>query len=211
MSPRDDPRFWTLREALANYASDPDDPEPRPGEALQAAVSLVLRGADELELLLIKRARFEGDPWSGHMALPGGRRDPDDESLLETAIRETGEEVGIRLEDAGSLHLGRLEEVSPSSARLPSLSIHPFVFGVHRSTAARTESREVASARWVAVERLRTPGAVESVEIEVGGERRTFPCFRVGSEVVWGLTYRIVSQFLEVSPSLLREGEERTP
>lgn len=208
MSPTDDPRFWTLREALANYAGDPDDPEVRPGEALQAAVSLVLRGAEELELLLIKRARFDGDPWSGHMALPGGRRDPEDSTLLDTAVRETREEVGIALEEAGSLHLGRLEEVSPTSARLPSLAIHPFVFGVHRSTTARTESREVASAHWVPVAGLREEGAVESVEIQLRGEVRTFPCFRVEGEAVWGLTYRILTQFLEVSPSRLREGEK---
>lgn len=207
MSPSEDPRFWTLREALSNYAADPDDPAVRPGQALQAAVSLVLRGSDELELLLIKRARLEGDPWSGHMALPGGRRDPADPSLLETAIRETREEVGIALSGTGSLHLGRLEEVSPRSARLPSLSIHPFVFGVHRSTDARTESPEVDAVHWVPVARFREDGAVESVEIELRSEARTFPCFRVEGEAVWGLTYRILSQFLEVSPALLRRSD----
>ena len=208
VSPHDDPRFWTLREALSNYAGDPDDPEPRPGEALQAAVSLVLRGKAKLELLLIKRAPFQGDPWSGHMALPGGRREPEDGSLLETAIRETREEVGIALEGTGSLHLGRLEEVSPSSARLPSLSIHPFVFGVPRTVEARPDGREVASAHWVEVEPLRNPDAVETVEIQLRDERREFPCFPVAGEAVWGLTYRILRQFLEVSPSLLEEGRE---
>lgn len=209
MSPEGDPRFWTLKEALANYAGDPDDPEPRPGESLQAAVSLVLRGRDELELLLIKRAQHEGDPWSGHMALPGGRREPDDESLLDTAIRETREEVGIALSEGSSLHLGRLEEISPGSARLPSLSIHPFVFGVHRSTDTRRDSREVASVHWVPLARLREEGAVESVEIEILDETRPFPCFRVEGEVVWGLTYRILTQFLDAVPSLLRREEDR--
>lgn len=201
----DDPRFWTIREALATYASDPGEPAARPGELVQAAVSLVLRGADDLELLLIRRARMEGDPWSGHMALPGGRREPADEDLLDTAVRETREEVGLSLAGTGSLHLGRLEEVSPSSTRLPSISIHPFVFGVHRDVHARPDAREVASAHWVPVATLRRPDAVESIEIRLRGEERTFPCFRVGGEPVWGLTYRILTQFLEISPAKLPE------
>ncbi len=194
-----DPRFWTLREALASYAGDPDDPPPGDDERLQAAVSLVLRGRDDLELLLIKRARSERDPWSGHMALPGGRRDPGDTSLLETAVRETMEETAVEL--AGdALHLGRLVEVAPESVRLPRLAIHPFVFGVHRGIEAKVASVEVAEIHWVPLAGLTRPGAVETVEIRVGGEAREFPCFRVGGEVVWGLTFRILSQFLDASP-----------
>ena len=111
-----DPRFWVLSEALASYASDAADPPPPDPDFLQAAVSVVIRGRPQLELLLIKRARSERDPWSGHMALPGGRRDPDDTSLLDTAVRETREETGLDLA-AGGVHLGRLEEVTPGSVR----------------------------------------------------------------------------------------------
>lgn len=207
MSPTDDPRFWVLQEALANYASDPDDPETLPDDVLQAAVALILRGGEEMELLLIKRARVGGDPWSGHMALPGGRRDPDDTSLLETAIREAREEVDVCLSGTGSVHLGRLDEVSPVTARLPSLSIHPFVFGVGGGTRAQRDEREVAAVHWVPISRLRKPDAVGAVEIHLRDETREFPCFQVEGEVVWGLTYRILSQFLEASPALLREKE----
>jgi 8-oxo-dGTP pyrophosphatase MutT (NUDIX family) len=66
-----DPHFGVQREALSAAASDPDS-----DEILQAAVALIVRGDVDLEVLLIKRARREGDLWSGHMALPGGRRDP---------------------------------------------------------------------------------------------------------------------------------------
>ena len=131
-----DPRFGVLREALASYASDPDDPTPAAAEILQAAVALVVRGGERLEVLLIKRAKREHDPWSGHMALPGGRRDPADASLLETAMRETREETGVALDDRG-VHLGRLEEVRPQSARLPRLSVTPHVFGVPPETPAQ--------------------------------------------------------------------------
>src|SRR5687767_5021478 len=109
-----DPRFGVLREALAAYASDPDDPAPGAAEILQAAVALVVRAGEQLDVLLIKRAKRDGDPWSGHMALPGGRRDASDESLLDTAVRETEEETGVELQSR-VVHLGRLEEVRPQS------------------------------------------------------------------------------------------------
>lgn len=192
-----DPRFWVLQEALSSYASDPDDPPVRDDDVLRAAVSLVLRGGSELEVLLIKRAAHERDPWSGHMALPGGRREPADRDLVETAVRETREETGVDLHGVGH-RLGRLEMVAPVSRRLPRLTISPFVFGVPEGTAARVASREVAAVYWVTVTELSSPASSGEVRIELPDGRRTFPCLNVRDEVVWGLTYRILTDFLEV-------------
>ena len=77
-----------------------------------AAVSVVVRANRHLDLLLIKRARSERDPWSGHMALPGGRRDPEDRDLEATASRETLEETGLDLAGVGT-PLGRLDLLTP--------------------------------------------------------------------------------------------------
>ena len=149
-----DPRFWVLSEALASYAADADDPPIRDEAFLQAAVALVIRGNDHLELLLIKRARSERDPWSGHMALPGGRRDTDDPTTLHTSVRETLEEVGLDL-DVEGIHLGALEEVATASPRLPKLTIAPFVFGVPSHAEARVASGEVDAVHWVRLDDLR--------------------------------------------------------
>lgn len=194
-----DVRFWILSEALASYASDHDDPPIRESDRVQAAVSLVLRGSEELEMLLIKRARSERDPWSGHMALPGGRRDEADGALVDTAVRETREETGLDLARDGA-RLGALDTVAPSSLRLPRLTIYPFVFGVLHDATAHVASREVERVLWVPLDTLRGPGGHGDVEIELPGGARTFPCYHVEGEVVWGLTYRIVSQFLERYP-----------
>jgi 8-oxo-dGTP pyrophosphatase MutT (NUDIX family) len=196
-----DPRFGVLREALAAYASDPDDPAPGAAEILQAAVALIVRGGDQLEVLLIKRARREGDPWSGHMALPGGRRDPTDASLLETAVRETREETGIALDQRG-VHLGRLDEVRPQSPRLPRLSVTPHVFGVPSENRAYVASPEVEAVRWVSVDLLRQPETRGQVEIPLPGGSRSFPCLHVADDVVWGLTYRILDDFLRRAPEV---------
>ena len=197
--PHGDPRFFELREALASYAADPDDPPIHADDALQAAVAVVLRGAGDLELLLIKRADHDGDPWAGHMALPGGRRDGDDDDLVQTAVRETLEETGLELGTDGH-RLGRLGVVAPQSVRLPRISIYPFVFGVPAGARASVASAEVDAVHWVRLAELTDPDRREVVEIRVEGGVREFPCYRVAGEVVWGLTYRILSEFLEVYP-----------
>ena len=196
---RTDPRFWVLSEALASYASDEDDPPIQDGDRLQAAVSVVIRGGDDLELLLIKRSQSERDPWSGHMALPGGRRDEADRSLRDTARRETLEETGVDLGRVGAT-LGRLNDVAPSSVRLPKLTISAFVFGVPAQTTATVASREIAGVFWVPLDVLRDPASTGTVEVPLPGGARGFPSFHVVGEHVWGLTYRILSEFLERYP-----------
>lgn len=197
----EDPRLAVLRETLAAYASDPDDPEPRSAELFQTAVVLVVRGREALEVLLIKRARRAGDPWSGHMALPGGRRDVADDSLLHTAMRETHEETGVPLEERG-VHLGRLEEVRTQSPLLPRLSVTPYVFGVPADTPATVASAEVDSVHWVALDVLRDPRTRGQLEITLPDGAHSFPCLRMVDEVVWGLTYRILDDFLRRAPEV---------
>lgn len=196
-----DPRFWVLSEALSSYASDADDPPIEEGDHLQAAVSLVVRAKPDLELLFIKRARSERDPWSGQMALPGGRRDDDDAGLIETAMREAMEEVGLDLKDGGRA-LGRLDEVSPNTPLLPKLTITPFVFGIDAESRARIASHEVARIYWIPIDELRDPANISTVEVPLPNGRKSFPCYCVAGEIVWGLTYRMVSQFMEAYPKL---------
>src|SRR5690625_6670442 len=101
----------------------------RPAGTDEAAVRIVLRPREGLVLLLIKRAVYEGDPWSGHMALPGGRRGPEDESLLVTARRETREETSVAVPSEGAL-LGTLDEVKTHSPHLHSIVIATIVVDV---------------------------------------------------------------------------------
>src|SRR5512138_157863 len=86
-------RLDRLRERLAARAVLPEDDDP----ALRwAAVAVVLVPSPDA-VLLIRRAERPGDPWSGHMALPGGRRESGDADLVATAIREAAEELGLAL------------------------------------------------------------------------------------------------------------------
>jgi len=191
-----DARLQRLTALLSNDGRAVSDPQPPEGHA-QAAVSLILRTNAELELLLIKRALSERDPWSGHMALPGGRREPIDPDLTGTAIRETAEETGVELGSLG-WHLGRLDEVSPTSKRLPLLTIVPYVFGVPHQVTASVNSPEVESVMWVELSTLRDPDTRGTTTIELPEGPRAFPCYQVDGHAVWGLTFRILTGFLEI-------------
>lgn len=191
----DDARLIQLRRILEVH---PVEVSERDGVAREAAVALLVRPRDELELLLIKRAVHERDPWSGHVALPGGRRDPDDVDLLHTAMRETAEEVGIdvhRHED----FIGALDEVAPRTPRLPPLVIAPFVFGVLPTAQAVAQPTEVAVAIWIPISALRDETAASEILIELEGGARAFPSLQYGDYVIWGLTHRILTQFLEIT------------
>ena len=163
---------------------------------MRAAVALVVRPDPKPALLLVRRARSPRDPWSGQMALPGGRRDPEDPDLRATAVRETREEVGIDLDRSGAL-LGRLGNLRPTSRAIPRLVIAPFVFLLSESADARVASTEIAAVYWVPVADFGAPGARSTVSVETPAGKRRFPCYRVEGHPVWGLTYRILRRFLK--------------
>ena len=189
-----DPRILRLQQVLRGRAvvAGPREPNTR-----EAAVALLVRPRAELEILLIKRAEHEKDPWSGHMALPGGRRDPDDADLLTTALREAEEEIGIA--PHLTTHLGALDEVTPRTPRLPPIIIAPFVLAVPADARAVPDSREVDAALWVPLPALADEAAADQLIIELEGLSRSFPAYRYQEYVIWGLTHRILTQFLEVA------------
>jgi 8-oxo-dGTP pyrophosphatase MutT (NUDIX family) len=167
------------------------------GLARLAAIALVLRPSTtgEPELLMIKRAEAEGDPWSGHIACPGGRMEPGDHDLAVTAVRETLEETGVDVARDGRL-LGHLDDLSPRTPSLPPIVIRPYVALV-RSEVEIVPSREVAAAFWVPVSALREQTAWRLAEITVGGTAREVSVFQHGEYTVWGLTERVLRQLLD--------------
>ena len=196
--PHPDIRFGPIRHALTSMAPEPVDPPWAPEHRQTAAVAVVLRNARDLDVLLIKRATSERDPWSGQMALPGGRRDAADTSLRHTAIRETHEEVGLDLGLHARPYLGRMDALRPGTKRLPIDSITPFVFGVHGRADAVVASHEVADIFWIPLIELADPASRSTVKIPLPEGPRSFPCYRVAGQVIWGLTHRILSQFLVI-------------
>ncbi len=198
-------RLSRLPESLAAQFGPVESTVPDRSRG-NAAVAVILRPppgpADpplrRCDFLAIRRAESASDPWSGQMALPGGRLDAADPGLLFAAIRETREETGVDLNGMGAV-LGRTETLRPLAVRIPAITIWPFVFRVGTETSAHAASREVASVHWFSVEALEDPANRGTCPWEYRGVVRRFPCVRVGDRVIWGLTYRVLTRFLEAA------------
>ena len=166
------------------------------GATHSAAVALVLRSRGRvLEALLIKRAEHEGDPWSGHIGLPGGRAEAHDDGLIDTAVRETEEEIGLRLDRSCDL-LGGLDETR-ATARLKSIDmrIAPFVFAAKDAPDTLTLSDEVAETHWISLTELFDSASSSSVTTLLAGETLRFPAIEVRGLAIWGLTLRMLRNF----------------
>lgn len=186
-----------VQRLVRSLAERPGCEIPLPVGARGAAILLALRArADgEPELLMIKRADAERDPWSGHIACPGGRAEVYDADLAATAVRETREETGVDVWRDGRV-LGHLDDLSPISPHLPPLVIRPYVALV-RSDVHIVASEEVAAAFWVPLADLRAPTAWGTGVVTVRGVERKVSVFRHGAHTVWGLTERVLRQFLD--------------
>ncbi|MEP7344557.1 MAG: CoA pyrophosphatase [Gemmatimonadaceae bacterium] len=188
-----------LDQMRQRFAQSPGRAATFEGTPARAAVAVVFRlTGGELELLMIRRAEREGDPWSGHVALPGGRYSPGDASLLETARREAFEETGVDLRAHG-VTLGMLDELHPRSPVLPAIVVTPYVFvlteGGQRSLTLALNA-EVAEAFWVPLAILADPDATRETDIQRPSETWRVQAFMVGDHVVWGLTERILRNLL---------------
>ena len=157
-----------------------------PGGCRQASVALMLRERNlGLELLVIKRAENELDRWSGQMALPGGGREPGDESAYDTARRETLEEIGIDLDEGR--FLGRLDDMRSRTIRIV---ISVVVVAIDAEPGPLDPS-EVVEAFWVPLDLL------VAEEVEIPGFPGTWPAFTYKDHyVIWGLTNRILTHLL---------------
>jgi 8-oxo-dGTP pyrophosphatase MutT (NUDIX family) len=186
----------TVRVALKDRAYRP---ATLLGDEHFAAVAVVLRERNgEAEVLLIRRADHPADPWSGHMALPGGRRDATDDDLLHTAVRETNEEVGLTLSRDAHL-IGRLDDL-PAIARGQRLGlvIAVFVFQVTGDPVLRLNDAEVKETIWARISALARGEVNATFTYRYEGKDVALPAYDVEGRIVWGLTHRMLGALFEV-------------
>lgn len=182
----------TIRQCLQRHAPRDDAAHSQ----AQAAVAIVLREmGDTPEALLIRRAEHPDDPWSGHMAFPGGRRDEGDTDLLDTAWRETHEEIGLDVH-LGAQLIGRLDDTAAIARGRPTgMLIRPFIFEL-AATPRFTTNYEVEEVVWAPLARLASGEADTIRPYKHESETYELPAFDVDGRVVWGLTYHMLCSLL---------------
>lgn len=186
-----------ITDSLARF-----EPETAPdgGERRRSAVALLLRqeAGSGVEVLMIERSHRSGDPWSGHMAFPGGRVDDTDADSLAAAKRECLEEIGLNVDRHGR-YLGRLSDL-PTHLRAGrrAMLVTPFVFWVAR-LPPMVSNEEVADILWVplafladAVNRDSMPWQYEGIDLEL-------PCYHFAGRRIWGLSLGMLDEFLGVA------------
>ena len=160
-----------------------------------AAVALILDNAasrDDPEIVFIERAQVLSDPWSGHIAFPGGRCEPGDQLPLDTAVRETEEEIGVDL--STGRFLGRLDDLT--GRRSHHLVVSCFVF-MMSSVGPFRQNHEVANVFTLPISRLLETKRQTEVQYDAW-QGQVFPAIRLGNHeepIVWGLTYRFLENF----------------
>lgn len=145
---------------------------------------------------MIRRADDPRDPWSGHMALPGGRHEKGDVDLLTTAMRETGEEVGIALQTED--YLGALPSVrARSRAKIEPMEVSPFVFRLRGERPLATPNYEVAEVLWLPFADLTQPERKTEFALVFEGKTLLMPAIQVNEHKIWGLTYGILASLVD--------------
>ncbi len=153
-----------------------------------AAVAILVRERnDDLEFFLVKRAEVEGDPWSGDMAFPGGKRCQNDEDLSETAMRETLEETAIDLREKSML--GYMKPIY-SSVRT-SMKVQPIVY-IYDEEPDVSLNYELTRYLWAPMNELVRSRAKEDVK------GWNSDVYKYDGEVVWGLTFRMLEKLIEI-------------
>jgi len=160
-----------------------------PPSSSDAAVAIII-DVQSASVLLIKRVEREGDPWSGQIAFPGGHRSNADRTLLDTAIRESHEEVGIDLRQ--HQFLGMLPTVPTHTRRM---EVTPFVFQLSREIRLNPND-EVAQAFWAFLSQFIKITPTES-EVRADGKRLSVVSYIYHGHIIWGLTLRILNLLLD--------------
>lgn len=185
-------------QVLSSLAAFSPVRETYPADIKRAAVCLVLQPCDEgLSLLMIKRAVYDGDPWSGHMAFPGGRVEADDASPLAAAMRECEEEVGLNLQQQARLVTSLTEVRATLRGRQLDMIVSPYVFMAEQGLALRP-NYEVAKIVSIPLSLFFNANARASFDMEFEGTTSSRPCYYYEGHKVWGLSLLFIDELVRI-------------
>ena len=164
----------------------------------EAAVGIITCMFPEEMILLLKRVHNDRDPWSGHYAFPGGRREHGDETIFNTCVREVFEETGVSLEP-GDLHRVCDPALAGRNVQAPIL-VQPYVFQLAHRPFVTVERKEIDSHVWLPVNSFMKIENHRVIEILPGMKRPVFP---MNEYYIWGFTYGLLCRLLDIDSTLI--------
>lgn len=164
-----------------------------PPKTATASVAIIKSIVPQESFLILRRAAHPADPWSGHFSFPGGRIEAEDNSILETCIRETIEEVGVTL----TLEMLQTQlPVTPAGRDLKSpVWVQPFIFNLHDRPTLTLNAREVQSVCWLNSKEFQNKKNHREVELLPD---QLFPAFPIEDYYLWGFTYKLLKSILNM-------------
>ncbi len=161
-----------------------------------AAVVVLLRAVNQdFQVLFVQRAEKFSDPWSGQTAFPGGKGNPEDRNLKETAVRETLEETSINLLE-GCRFLGVMEPVR--STQKPEMQVLPFIVLLEGEQVIKL-NEELTEYFWISLKELNQHRGTTKFSF---GE---YPAYIIKRYIIWGLTYKILQNLVSLFSSIEEE------
>ena len=157
-----------------------------------ASVAVILNNGHEI--LFIKRPENPKDPYSGHVAFPGGKNKKEDENLLFTAIREVNEEVGINLEEDARI-IGELDQLKPINPEGPRYIVTPFVALLEKENEIVIND-EVENFIWIPLNHLLDSENMRVRIKERSGRTIEDFVYKYDKYIIWGMTGRIINSFV---------------
>ena len=166
-----------------------------PGDIVQSAVLLMLRESEAgFRIWFIRRTEHPDDPFSGHVAFPGGKKKDEDETLADTAVREVSEELGFDA-SRGAEILGEMDFIHPLTPSVRRYAVKPFVAVLGGETEF-SPNYEVAECFSVPVSHLLDEKNRDVRKRNRDGVAVDDYVFVYENRIIWGLTGRILDGFL---------------
>lgn len=162
----------------------------------ESGVALILTTInEEVHCILMKRSVHPGNPHSGQISFPGGKKEDYDIDLESTARRETSEEIGIQLNNDDLL--GKL---TPIFIPVSKFSVQPFVYFINGPLEFVPDPLEVDKVFTFEVKELLKTDIIKRKEIRLsqGFTQKGVPYFDLNGETVWGATAMILAEFRQL-------------
>jgi 8-oxo-dGTP pyrophosphatase MutT (NUDIX family) len=163
----------------------------------RAAVALIYRRTEEgkVELLFIQRAKRKDDPWSGHMAFPGGRMQPEDPAPRAAAERETLEETGLDLTRNGCFQARLSDLMTRQHSRWRPMVVTPYVYE-WKGRQGIALNHEVEQLVWVPLDYLAAKENQSRIPWRTPLGTLQLPCCQYQGHCIWGLSYSMLQELL---------------